>query len=145
MVEERLLHRSVERDRLELAETRRLPRLHDHQAPYGIRLEPADLDDRLELVCVEAVELAHVAVERADRHDGARIEPARGEHRRERVEIGVAVGCYDGFGPHGGILPRIRTADVAPRCPRASLVTIRQQAFGSGVRDRLDLDQRTAR
>ncbi len=59
----------------------------------------------LELVRVQAVEVAHVAVERADRHDRARVEMARGEHRRERVEVGVPMGGDDLLGPHGLILP----------------------------------------
>ena len=59
----------------------------------------------LELVRVQAVELADVAVERTDRDDRAGIEPARGEHRRERVEIGVPVGGDDLLGPHRLILP----------------------------------------
>jgi hypothetical protein len=54
---------------------------------------------------MQAVELAHVAVQRARQAcDRVRIEPSRGQQRREGVEVGVAVGCDDRLGPHGLIL-----------------------------------------
>ena len=60
---------------------------------------------RPELLRVQAVELADVAVQRTDRDDGAGIEPARSDHRRERVEVGVPVGGDDLLGPHRLIVP----------------------------------------
>ena len=65
--------------------------LDDDQAADRVGVEARGLDE-LELVRVEAGELAHVAVERArEADDGVRVEPARGQHRRERVEVGVPV------------------------------------------------------
>ena len=106
VVEEHLLDARVERDRLELAEPRRARGLDDDQSPDRVELEAVGLDDGVELVRVQAVEVAHVAVERSDRDDRARVELARGEHRRERVEVRVPVGGDDLLGPHGLILPR---------------------------------------
>ena len=90
----------VEDDRLDLRVARNRPRdrrggrgrgLDDDQPPDRLRLEPRGLDG-VELVRVQAEELAHVAVQRAlDRDDGVRIEPASGEQRCERVEIRVRV------------------------------------------------------
>ena len=101
MVEDDLLDVRVERDGLELAE------------PAGAWSVSTTISRRIassssraastsaELVRVQAVELAHVAVQRAgEADDGARVEPARGEHRRERVEVGVPVGRDDRLGPH---------------------------------------------
>ena len=100
VVEEDLLHAGVERHGLELAEARRGRGLDHDQAADRVELEAARLDDVLELVRVQAIEVANVAVQRADRHDRARIEMPRGEHRRERVEVGVPVGGDDLLGPH---------------------------------------------
>ena len=52
------------------------------------------LHHRAELLRVQTVELADDAVQRTDRDDGGGIEPARSEHRRERVES-VPVGGDD--------------------------------------------------
>ena len=64
MVEDDHLDLGVAGDALELAEPLRLHRLDHDQAADGFEVDPAGLDD-LELVGVQAVELAHVAVERA--------------------------------------------------------------------------------
>ncbi len=105
VIEEDLLDRRVERRRLELAEARGVRGLDDDQAADRVELEARALHHGLELVRVQAVELADVAVQRTDRDDGAGIEPARGDHRRERVEVGVPVGGDDLLGPHRLIVP----------------------------------------
>src|SRR5205085_4014595 len=65
MVEDDLFYRRIEGYRLELAESRGVHRLDDDQAPNRIQLEPRRVDDEIELVGMEAVELANIAVERA--------------------------------------------------------------------------------
>ena len=121
MVEEGLLDRGIERDRFELSEARGVRRLHDDESPDRVELETARLDGAAELVSVQAIEVADVSVQAPERHDRARVEAARGEHRRERVEIGVPVGGDDLLGPHGPILPRI----VRFGSPRAAAATAR--------------------
>ncbi len=116
VVEENLLDCRVQGDLLELAEARCVHRLDDDETPDRVDLQPTALHDRAELVGVQAVEVADVPVQRTDRDDRARIEPARGEHRRECVEIGVPVSGDDLLGPHDGtILPRsgVRPLDTA--------------------------------
>ncbi len=108
MVEDDLLHVRVERDGLELAETACVRRLDDDQPADGVELEPRCLDE-LQLICVEPAQLPDVAVERAgDADDRPRIEAAHGEHRRERVEVGVRVRGDDRLGPHG--------TEIVPPC-----------------------------
>jgi hypothetical protein len=106
MVEERLLDGGVERDRLELAEPGGARRLEDDQPADGIELESRDLDHGLECVGVQAIEVAHVAIERTHGDHRARVQMSRGQHRAERVEVRVPVGGDDLLGPHGLILPR---------------------------------------
>ena len=106
MVEEGLLDGGIERDGLELSETRSLGGLDDDEPSDRFELETACLDDCAELVRVQAIEVADVSVQAPERHDRARVEAAHREHRRECVEIGVPVGGDDLFGPHGPILPR---------------------------------------
>ena len=101
VVEDDLLDLRVERDRLELAEPRRVHRLDDDEPLDRAQVEAGRLAD-VEFVGVQTVELAHVPRERAgQRRDGALVEPAHGEERRERVEVGVRVRGDDGLGPHG--------------------------------------------
>jgi hypothetical protein len=86
MVEDDLLDVLVQSDLLELAQTGRVDGLNDDQAVDRVRLEPRGLD-HVELVGVQPVELAHVAVERAgqrrDRRRGrAGARPASPRRRR---------------------------------------------------------------
>src|SRR6185312_14004751 len=105
MIEDDLLDFRVAGDAFELTEPGRVNRLDHDQAPDRIELEPRGLDDEVELVGVQAVELANVPVERAgDADDSLRIKAPGSQHRRERVEIGVRVGCDDGLGPHPHIV-----------------------------------------
>jgi hypothetical protein len=60
MIEEHLLHTRVESNTLELAEARGVRGFDHHQSPDRLELETARLDDRAELVDVEAVEVADV-------------------------------------------------------------------------------------
>jgi hypothetical protein len=100
VVEDDDLRLAAQRDRLELAQPRGLRRLHDDQAPDRAGLEPGRLH-QLELVGVQPHEVADVAVERpGQRDDRAGVEPARGELRRERVEVGVPVRGDHGLGAH---------------------------------------------
>ena len=69
-VEEDFLDRLVERDRLELTETRRLSSLDDDQAADRVRLEARDLDYGVELFDVQAIEIADIRVQSPDRDDG---------------------------------------------------------------------------
>ncbi len=108
MIEEDLLHRQIERNGLELAEARRVRGLDHDQAADRVRFETGDLDDGLELLGMQAIEVADVAVERTDGDDRAGIEAMRGEHRRERVEVGVPVRGDDLLGSHGLILAQGR-------------------------------------
>ena len=116
VVEEHLLHRRIEGDTLELPEPRRLCGLDDDEAADRVELEPARLDHAAELVGVQAVEVPDVPIQRTDRDERGRVEPARGEHRRERVEIGVPVGRDDFLGPHGLILPPRSVKPGRARC-----------------------------
>ena len=69
--------------------------LHDDEALDLGGVDPPRLR-HVELLRVQAVEVADVAVQRpGERDDGIRIEPPRGQHGRERVEIGVPVGDDD--------------------------------------------------
>ena len=80
-------------------------RLDDDQAADRADLEPRGLCE-LELVGVQAVELADVAVQRARQAgDRLRVETTRGEQRREGVEVGVAVSRDDGLCAHRPIVP----------------------------------------
>ena len=73
---------------------------------------------------MEPVEVADVAVQRADGDDGLRIQEAGGQHRSERVEVRVPVRRDDLLGAHRRIVARGRAL---------------------GMRDCLDLDERAAR
>ena len=95
VVEDDLLDVWIECHLLQLAEPRGARRLDDDQPPDLPELEPRDIDG-VELVGVEAVELADVSVERAgNRDDGRRVQPPGGQHRREGIEVGVPVGGDD--------------------------------------------------
>ena len=101
VVEEDDLHPTSARDRLELAEPGRVGRLDGDQPRDRAEVEPTRLDE-VELVRVQAVELADVPVQRArQRNDGAAVEPPAGQHRRERVEVGVRVARDDVHGVNG--------------------------------------------
>ena len=87
----------------------------------------------VELVGVQAVELAHVSRQRArERRDRARVEPPHGEHGRERVEVGVRVRGDDGLGPHwlefclrrGSNRPAARQTRRSSTGPRGPAVTV---------------------
>ena len=117
VVEDDHLDPGIAGDPLELAEALRLHRLDDDQPADRVEVEPPGLRD-LELVRVQAVELAHVTVERAgERDDRARIEPPRGQHGRERVEVRVRVGDDDVHGwkvrPGRAVSPFLRMRTVA--------------------------------
>ncbi len=134
VVEDDLLNARIERDLLELTEARGADRLDDDQAPDRGAVEAGGLDD-LELVGVQAVEVADVAVEgTGQRNDRVGVEAACGEHRRERVEVGVRVGGDDGLGLHGVSSHRL--------CLRAAEDRKSQFRRDLGNRDRVDLDQR---
>ena len=91
VVEEHDLDGRVARHALELAEPARVRGLDDDQAGDPVGFDPARLGD-VELLSVQAVEVANVPVQRAgERDDGAGIEPARRQHGGECVEIGVRV------------------------------------------------------
>jgi hypothetical protein len=115
MVEDEGLDVGIERHRLELAEASRMRGLDDDQATDRVELEPSGFDDP-QLVGVEPVELAHVSVERpGDARDGARVQPPGGEHRRESVEVGVAMCGDDVLSAHlGSIVPVARGRIVTP-------------------------------
>ncbi len=67
------------------------------QALDAAAVDVAGIDDR-DQIGVERLEVAHVAVDRSAQRDRRlRVELARGHHRRESVEVGVAVG-RDEFG-----------------------------------------------
>jgi hypothetical protein len=98
--------------RLELAEPARVRRLDHDQPADRIGLEPGGVY-QLELLGVQARKLAHVAVQRAgETDDRVRIEQARGQRRREGVEVGVPMGRDHGLGPHEPILPARRRSDL---------------------------------
>jgi hypothetical protein len=100
VVEDDLLDPAVEHDRLELAESTSANRLDDDQAADRREVDPADLD-HVQLVGVETVEVADVAVQRRGQRDRrVRVQPARGQLRRERVEVRVRVRGDDGLGLH---------------------------------------------
>src|SRR5919204_1475750 len=118
MVEDDLVDLRIERQGLELAEPRGVDGLDDDQAPDRVELEPGSLDHEVQLVCVQAVELPDIPIQRSRQaDDGAWIEPARRQHCRERVEIGVRVGGDDCFRTHGGNI-------VAYACATASISTL---------------------
>ncbi len=101
MVEHHFLHLRIERQRLELGQPAGARRLDDDQPPHRVQLETRRLDE-LQLLRVQPAQLPDIAVQRAGQaDDGARIEVAHGEHRRERVEVGVRVRGNDCLGPHG--------------------------------------------
>ncbi len=104
VVEEHLLDTGIERDLLELTQSRGLRGLDDDQPPDRVELEAAGVDDGTELVGVQAVEVADVPVQRADRDDGGRVQATGSEHRTECVEVGVSMRGDDLFGPHGLIV-----------------------------------------
>jgi hypothetical protein len=64
VVEDDLLHVRVACERLEVAEAARGDGLDDDEAADSVELQPGRVDE-LELVRVQARELAHVAVQRA--------------------------------------------------------------------------------
>jgi len=95
VVEEDDLDPGTSRSGLELAEALGMRRLDDDQALDLCRVDPTRLG-HVQLLRVQAVKVAYVAVERSgERDDGIRVEPPRGQHGRERVEIGVRVGDDD--------------------------------------------------
>jgi hypothetical protein len=95
MVEEDDLDLGPPRGGLELAEALRVRGLDDDQALDLGRVDSPRLG-HVQLLRVQAIEVAHVAVERpGERDDGIRVEAPRGQHGRERVEIGVPVGDDD--------------------------------------------------
>jgi hypothetical protein len=101
VVEDDLVDVRIERERLELAESARMHRLDDDQAPDRVQLEPGGVDNEIQLVRVQAVELTDVPVQRARQaDDGARIKVTRGQHRRKGVEIRVRVSRDDCFCTH---------------------------------------------
>ena len=105
VVEHDLLDVAVERHRLQFAEPSSVRGLDDDQPADRVQLEPGRIHQR-KLVGVQAGELADVAVQRArDTGNRVRVEPARGEQRRERVEVGVPMGRDDGFDSHRLIVP----------------------------------------
>ena len=104
VVEEDLLDVGIERDGLELTQPRRARHLDDDQASDRIELEPAGLRHGTELLGMQTVEVADVPVQCRDCDDGLGVEHARGQHRPERVEVGVAVRRDDLIGPHELIL-----------------------------------------
>jgi hypothetical protein len=92
VVEDDDLDGRVARDALELPEPLGMDGLDDDETADRVEVDATRLDE-VELVRVQAVELAHVAVQRArEGDDRAGIEPPGGEHRGERVEVGVRVG-----------------------------------------------------
>ena len=110
-------------------QTARIRRLDDDQPANGVELETRRLDE-LQLLGVQPAQLPDVAVERAgDADDGPRIEAAHGEHRRERVEVGVRVRGDDGLGPHGTEIVPLRsrqasaTASISTSAPAGSAAT----------------------
>ncbi len=121
MVEHHLLHVRVERQRLELRQPAGARRLDDDQPAHRAQLETRRLDE-LQLLRVQPAQLPDVAVQRAGHaDDGTRIEMADGEHRRERVEVGVRVRGNDCLGPHGTEIVPLRSVRPArrPRSRRA--------------------------
>ena len=91
VVEDDHLDAGLERDLLELAQALGVDGLDDDQALDRLVVDGPRVGD-LELVGVQAEELADVAVHRSgQRGDGAGIEAPRGKERRERVEVGVRV------------------------------------------------------
>ena len=106
MVEDDGLHGEVARNGLEVSEPAGVRRVDGDQPADRVDLQPRRLDDRAELVRVQAVEVADVPVQRAGERDHrVRIEPTRGQHRREGVEVRVAVRGDDFFGAHAHSVP----------------------------------------
>ena len=84
VVEDDLLHGRVERDRLELAEPRRVQRLDDDQPADRVELEPRRLDERRARRRGGGRTRGRSgSASRTSADDRARIEAARGQHRRE--------------------------------------------------------------
>ena len=108
VIEENRLDSGIECHRLELAEPRGRGDLDDDQPLDRVELELAHLRDGAELVGVQAIEVADVAVQRSDGDDSVGIQESRSEHRSEPVEVGVPVRCDDLLGAHGLILPLVR-------------------------------------
>jgi len=115
MVEQRFFHGRIERDRLELAEPRSGGRLDHDQPSDGVEFEPPRLRYRPELVRVQAVEVADIAIERTDCDDSTGVQKACSEHRRERVEVRVPVGGDDLLRAHELILPRTHVVGLSER------------------------------
>ena len=134
VVEDDRLDLRVARNPLQLAEPTCVDSLDDDQPADGVEVEARDLD-KLQLVRVQAVELAHVSVEGAGQaDDGAGVQAPCGQHRREGVEIRVGVRRDDLLGLHLARIvalaaltrerrPRSRPAPpTGARRPRASRV-----------------------
>ncbi len=82
----------------ELAEALRVDGLDHDQPRDRVGVDPARIG-HVELVRVQAVEVAHVPVQRAGEGDhGPGKEPASSKHGREGVEVGVRVGRDDVHG-----------------------------------------------
>jgi hypothetical protein len=95
VVEEDDLDLGAPGSRLEVAQAFRMRRLDDDQPLDRRGIDAAGLGD-VQLFGMKAVEVPHVSVQRAGQgDDGPRIEAPRGQHGRERVEIGVRVGDDD--------------------------------------------------
>src|SRR4029077_16956397 len=95
----------VARDALELAQPPRVRRVDRDQAADRAELESRRLDDCPPLIRAHAREVPDIPVQRAgERDDGAGIEPTRREHRREGVEVRVAVRGDDRFGAHNAFI-----------------------------------------
>ncbi len=123
VVEDDDLHVGVPRHVLELPEALGMHRLHDDQPPDRVPVEAPRLDD-VELVGVEPVELAHVAVERPrEGDDRPGVEPARGQHGRERVEVRVRVRDDD-----------VHTRKVRPAPGRSPFLGMRGLPGGNRLR-----------
>ena len=105
VVEEHRLDCGIERHGFEVAEPRRARDLDDDEPPDRVELELAHLGDGAELLGVQTIEVADVAVQRSDGDDGVGVEKPRSEHRSERVEVGVPVRRDDLLGAHWLILP----------------------------------------
>src|SRR5215210_9506094 len=101
------------RNLLEFTEPAWLDGLDHDQPSHLVRVYAPRLDD-VEPVSVEAVELAHVSVQRARERDGrAGIKATRREHRREGVEVGIDV-RDDDVHPRRAPAKRLVRADAAP-------------------------------
>ena len=115
VVEDDALDLRGARQRLEsLVQPVGVHRVDDDQAAYRRQVDAGGLD-RADLVGEQAVQLAHVAVERRGQADDRLgVEAACSDHRRVGVEVRGGVGCYELAGPHGAIVPA-----GATRCGRS--------------------------